>query len=107
MNNDIIIALWNYITINILIRSTLLHTKIHICYNSFFAIGELSSADNLENSFDPDQDRQNIGPDLDPNYLCRTHFLKMLILKKSTDDKGNMKITQYAKSRTSLSFFFF
>ena len=29
----------------------------------------------------------------------------MLILKKSTDDKGNMKITQYAKSRTSLIFF--
>ena len=30
------------------------------------------------NSLDPDQDRQNVGPDLDPNCLCRTHFLKKI-----------------------------
>ena len=33
-------------------------------------------------SLDPDQDRQNVGSDLDSNGLCRTHFLKMFILKK-------------------------
>ena len=45
------------------------------------------------NSLDPDQDQQNVGPDLDPNCLCRTHdFLKKFILKKkSADDKENMK----------------
>ena len=26
-------------------------------------------ADNFANSLDPDQVRQNVGPDLDPNYL--------------------------------------
>ena len=34
------------------------------------------------NSLDPDQDQQNVVPDLDPICLCRTHFLKKLILKK-------------------------
>ena len=44
------------------------------------------------NSLDSDQDQQNVGSDLDPNCLCRTHFLKKLILKKkSADDKENMK----------------
>ena len=44
------------------------------------------------NSLEPDQDQQNVGPDLDPNCLCSTHFVKELILKKkSADDKENMK----------------
>ena len=36
------------------------------------------------NSLDPDQDRQNIGPDLDPNRLTlnKRFALKKLILKK-------------------------
>ena len=34
------------------------------------------------NSLEPDQDQQNVGPDLDPNCLCSTHFVKELILKK-------------------------
>ena len=29
----------------------------------------VSSADNFANSLDPDQARQNVGPDLDPNCL--------------------------------------
>ena len=29
----------------------------------------LLSADNIYNSLDPDQDRQNVCPDLDPNRL--------------------------------------
>ena len=36
------------------------------------------------NSLDPDQDQQNVGSDLDANCLCRTHFLKKLILKKKS-----------------------
>ena len=40
------------------------------------------------NSLDPDQDRQNVGPDLYPNCLCRTHFLKKLILKKFSRRQG-------------------
>ena len=44
------------------------------------------------NSLDPDQDRQKVGTDFDPNCLCCTHFLKKLILKKkSADAKENMK----------------
>ena len=33
------------------------------------ALRLLSSADNLCRQFGPDQDRQNVGPDLDPNRL--------------------------------------
>ena len=29
----------------------------------------VSSADNFANSLDPDQARQNVGPDMDPNFL--------------------------------------
>ena len=43
------------------------------------------------NSLDPDHDQQNVGPDLDSNCLCCTHFLKKLILKKKSADKENMK----------------
>ena len=47
------------------------------------------------NSLDPDQDRQNVGPDLDPNrltlILCGKIFLNKLILKtKSADDNRSM-----------------
>ena len=38
-------------------------------FNSFLAKGDLSSTDNLASSLDPYQDRQNVGPDLDPNHL--------------------------------------
>ena len=37
--------------------------------NSFLACSDLSSADNLCNSLDPDQDQQNVRFDLDPNCL--------------------------------------
>ena len=48
------------------------------------------------NSLDPDQDRHNVGPDLNPNHLtlwwCSwKNFLKKWILKKSTDDNKSMK----------------
>ena len=40
------------------------------------------------NSLDPDQVLQNVGPDLDPNCLCHTHFLKKINFeKKLADDK--------------------
>ena len=44
------------------------------------------------NSLDPDQDQQNVGPDLDLSCLCRTHFFeKVNFEKQSADDKENMK----------------
>ena len=50
------------------------------------------------NSLDPDQARQDVGPDLDPNCLSLIVFLKdfLLILKKSAEDKKACKITQHA-----------
>ena len=37
---------------------------------SFLAYGDFSCLlITFANSLDPDQDRQNVGPDLDPNYL--------------------------------------
>ena len=55
------------------------------------------------NSLEPDQDRQNVGPDLDPNGLTLLivilkEFLKKLILKKkkSADDNKSMKRVKYA-----------
>ena len=60
--------------------------------NSFLARG----ADNLyENSLDPDQDRQNVGPDLDLNCLTLKVFPEKLILKMTTAKAW--KISQHAK----------
>ena len=54
---------------------------------------------NFANSLDPDQDRQNVGPDLDPNLLTLKVFMKdffeKLILKKN---QTTSKITQHAKT---------
>ena len=33
------------------------------------ALSLLATADNLANTLDPDYERQNVGPDLDPNCL--------------------------------------
>ena len=46
-------------------------------FYSFFA----SSADNLSNSLDPNQDRKIVGPDLDPNRLTLIMFLKEVFEK--------------------------
>ena len=46
------------------------------------------SADNL--NFDPDQARQNVGPDLDPN--CLTLFLKEIF--KKVDFEKNQQTTK-------------
>ena len=57
--------------------SGLLHSKnrFHFLINFDLSMLTLpvrqifSSADNFANCLDPDQDRQNVGPDLDPNCL--------------------------------------
>ena len=53
------------------------------------------------NSLDPDQARQNVGPDLDPNCLkfdsifSKKNFSKKVDLEnKSADDKNIRKSTQ-------------
>ena len=54
----------------------------------------MSSYDNLSKHVYPDQARHNVGPDLDPNCLTPTSFLKvfkkMILKKKSLDDKKSM-----------------
>ena len=56
------------------------------------------SAETLENSLNPDQAQQIIEPDHDPNclilYLKELFFKKGDVLRKSTDAKKSMKITQ-------------
>ena len=61
-----------------------------IGFNSFLARGDLCDLlITFANSLDPDQDGQNVGPDLDSNCLtlrwCSLKtFLKKLILKKKS-----------------------
>ena len=47
-------------------------------------------------SLNPDQARQNIGPDLDPKcftlHVPAERFLENFILNKSTDDKNHEKL---------------
>ena len=69
------------------------HTDKLICYSTRFIFSKrttkamyvltgiflsLSFADNFANIFDPDQDRQNVGPDLYPKLV----FLKRFVWKK-------------------------
>ena len=49
------------------------------------------------NSLDPVQARQNVGPELDPNFLTLTVFLNFFFEKhdfekKSADDKTHVKL---------------
>ena len=48
------------------------------------------------NSLDPDQDRQNISPDLNPNQLTLKEFFEKRT--KKADDKKAQKITLPAKT---------
>ena len=41
------------------------------------------------NSLDPDQGQQNVGPDLDPNCLCRTPFFEKVNVKVVSRRQGN------------------
>ena len=60
----------------------------------------MSSTDSFANSLDPDQDRHNVGPDLDPNRLALylKTFKKLILKIKSVDDEKSMQITQNVKS---------
>ena len=55
------------------------------------------------NSFEPDQDRLIIGPDLDTNCLTpygipKNNFSKKIFLKISADDKNREKLPNHANS---------
>ena len=58
----------------------------------------------LSNGLDPDQDRQNVGPDLDLKpfdtliVFLEEFFFNSQILKESAKHTKSMKITQHAKS---------
>ena len=59
--------------------------------NPFLASDDLCGVlINFANSLDPDQQRQNVGPDLDPN---RSTLMVILIffVEKSADDNQSMK----------------
>ena len=68
-----------------------------IQFNSFLDSDEFCGLlITFANSLDPDQARQNIGPDLDPNCLTPRWYLwkdfwENLILNKSADDKKIVK----------------
>ena len=49
------------------------------------------------NSLEPDQARQNVWPDLDPNFLTLKDCLEKKIIL-NTDDKKSLKITQHTNS---------
>ena len=71
----------------------------YVCFfnsNWFLASGDFRLLITFANSLDPDQDRQNVGPDLDPNFLTLWQcsgsiFLKKLIWKTSVDNNKSMK----------------
>ena len=49
----------------------------------------LPSANNFCKQFDPDQDRQIVSPDLDPNHLALTdEFFEKVYSKKSRQTKA-------------------
>ena len=63
------------------------------------------------NSLDPDQARQNVGPDLDPNCLTlRWYSLKIYLTnnfrKKCTDDKKHAKLPSIQRVKGTYSFLF-
>ena len=67
-------------------------------FNSFLASGDLCHLlSTFANSLDPDQDRHNVGPDLDSNGLTRKVFLNKFFekvnfeKKKSADDKKSIQ----------------
>ena len=43
------------------------------------------SAFNLANNLDPDQDQQNVGPDLDPNYLTLSRYSSKNFVEKKLE----------------------
>ena len=53
----------------------------------------LSAAANLCKQFGPDQDLQNIGPDLDPNSLTLIVFRKEFFFEKFDFEKKNQQMT--------------
>ena len=44
------------------------------------------------NSLDPDQAQQNVGPDLDSNYLIVKEFMIKMILKQIRQQKMHVKL---------------
>ena len=74
------------------------------CSNSVLASGDFCRLlITFANSFDPDQDRQNVGPDLDPNCLTlwwysRKNFDNVNFEKNQQTTKRACKITYHVKS---------
>ena len=61
----------------------------------------------FSNSWDPDQARCSVRPDLDPSYLTLIFFLKEDIEKSNVEEypQKTKNSTHYAKSKKSLKIF--
>ena len=55
----------------------------------------MPSADNLANSLEPDQARQNVGPDLDPT--CLTLMVFLIFFRKKVGEKIQQTTKMYPK----------
>ena len=60
------------------------------------------SADAFENSLEPDQARQNVWPDLDPNCLTLMVLLKEFLEKADFVNKSGDKKTKTRKKHPSM-----
>ena len=96
-----IISMGRYENFYLLFFLALIHYHNHSIL--FMLMTTLLSADNLCKQFNPHQDPQNVGPDLDAN--CMTlwdrlwkDFLKKFNFEKSQKTTKAWKITQHAKS---------
>ena len=68
-------------------------------FNSFFASGDLCRLlITFANSLYLDQDRQNVGPDVDPKCLILIVFLKE-IFEKVNFEKVNFEKSQQTKTK--------
>ena len=85
-------------------------TDVEMCLRKLHMVNSLLTSGNFcyllitfANSLNPDQDRHNVGPDLDPNCLSLMVFLKeffekLFFVKSQQTTTTARKITQHAKS---------
>ena len=57
--------------------------------NNFLIIFFMNMTIRVSNGLDPDQDRQNVGPDLGPNYLQRYQQTTKVAISKERVKKRN------------------
>ena len=61
----------------------------------------LTSADTISNSLDPDQARQSVGPDPDPNCLTLMVFLKECFKKVNFEEEKTRRLQKSVQNFTA------